>query len=376
MITCGRCGRDNQEHYKFCLGCGSEVSSQVRAPAPPAPSAPAVAPAAPSFGLGKTPAPPAGRTPSRGSAMPMAPKAFERAPTPRPPAAVAAAAAPMQSLGPSAVPRHAPAPTPPPVASGTRACPSCGAAVPAGFAFCGGCGAKVAAADDAPAAAAVSKTAFFGGPAAAPAPVGRLVLIRPDGSEGGTHSLQDGENLIGRGAGALFDADAYLSPRHAMITFGPAGALVEDLGSLNGVFVKVTQEEEIQSGEIFRLGQELMRFEAFSPPLASDDGTEIAGGPNPGYWGRLSVVVAIGLDGATYPLLQPDVVMGRERGEIVFADDGYVSGAHCRVSSRAGHFYLADIGSSNGTFLRIYEARIVARGRFLLMGQQLFRLEY
>ncbi|HET6611832.1 MAG TPA: hypothetical protein VFG83_07595, partial [Kofleriaceae bacterium] len=26
MITCKRCGKDNQDHYKFCLGCGSELS--------------------------------------------------------------------------------------------------------------------------------------------------------------------------------------------------------------------------------------------------------------------------------------------------------------------------------------------------------------
>jgi len=40
------------------------------------------------------------------------------------------------------------------------------------------------------------------------APRGRLVLIRPDGTEGGTHPLHDGETLIGRGQGTLFEADA------------------------------------------------------------------------------------------------------------------------------------------------------------------------
>ena len=25
MITCSKCGKENQDHYKFCLGCGAEL---------------------------------------------------------------------------------------------------------------------------------------------------------------------------------------------------------------------------------------------------------------------------------------------------------------------------------------------------------------
>jgi hypothetical protein len=37
---------------------------------------------------------------------------------------------------------------------------------------------------------------------------------------------------------------------------------------------------------------------------------------------------------------------------------------------------LTDLGSSNGTFLRVREARLVPTGSLLLMGQQLFRVAY
>jgi hypothetical protein len=37
---------------------------------------------------------------------------------------------------------------------------------------------------------------------------------------------------------------------------------------------------------------------------------------------------------------------------------------------------LTDVGSSNGTFLRIRGERRIASGELLLMGQQLFRLQY
>jgi pSer/pThr/pTyr-binding forkhead associated (FHA) protein len=172
----------------------------------------------------------------------------------------------------------------------------------------------------------------------------------------------------------MFDSDAYLSPRHAQLILNAAGLVVRDLRSLNGVFVKLIGEEEISSGTIFRIGQELLRFDAIQSPTPLEDGTEVMGSPNPGFWGRLIVIVGRDTDGSAFPLFGDAVVLGRERGDILFPEDGYVSGTHCRLSVRDGRFFLADLGSSNGSFLRIYGERPVPSGSFLLMGQQLFKL--
>jgi hypothetical protein len=78
---------------------------------------------------------------------------------------------------------------------------------------------------------------MFGASAAAPAVVPGAAHPDPsDGSEGGSHPIHDGDNLIGRGQAPLFDADAYLSPRHAELSVGPNGVTIRDLQSLNGVF--------------------------------------------------------------------------------------------------------------------------------------------
>jgi pSer/pThr/pTyr-binding forkhead associated (FHA) protein len=214
-------------------------------------------------------------------------------------------------------------------------------------------------------------------PGAAPAPAqrGRLVLIRPDGSEGGVHPLYDGENVIGRGQGQLFDSDAYLSPRHGEFVVGPQGVTIRDLRSLNGVFLKISLEEMLESGDIFRIGQELLRFEIISAPQPLEDGTEVMGTPNPGFWGRLSVVVGRDVDGSAFPLFGDAIVLGRERGDVLFPEDGYVSGSHARIAINDGQVYLSDLGSSNGTFLRMRGERRVPTGSFVLMGQQLFRIE-
>ncbi len=72
-----------------------------------------------------------------------------------------------------------------------------------------------------------------------------MTLIRPDGSEGGTHE-RPGENKLGRSFGPVFENDGYLSPVHAMLDIRAPNGVVRDL-ELNGVFVKMTGEEELQS---------------------------------------------------------------------------------------------------------------------------------
>jgi pSer/pThr/pTyr-binding forkhead associated (FHA) protein len=209
---------------------------------------------------------------------------------------------------------------------------------------------------------------------APPQPRQTLTLIRPDGSEGGVFELKPGENKIGRTFAPIFENDGYLSPTHAEMIVGVTQAVVRDLGSLNGVFVKMTDEEEIIPGQVFRIGQELLRFDLVTPPDPMPDGTEVMGSPNPGYWGKVTVIIGKDVDGSAYPLLGESITLGRERGEINFPDDGYVSGLHARLSTRDGRVYLIDLGSSNGTFFKIASERTLKNESFVLLGQQLFRL--
>jgi len=207
---------------------------------------------------------------------------------------------------------------------------------------------------------------------------GRMVLVRPDGSDGGTHPLVEGVNQLGRGSGPLFDADSFLSPVHVRIEIPPGRndgqCVVRDAGSLNGVYVKLIEEEPLVNGSVLRVGQELLRFDTIAPPRLLADGTEVMGSPNPGYWGRLTLLIGPNRDGSSFPLCGDAVVLGRERGDILFSEDGYVSGTHARISYRQGSVTLQDLASSNGTYLRIGKERLVPSGTYLLLGQQLFRV--
>jgi pSer/pThr/pTyr-binding forkhead associated (FHA) protein len=220
-------------------------------------------------------------------------------------------------------------------------------------------------------------------PAAAPAPAasrgatrGSLVVINPDGSEGDTFPLTDGDTSVGRTAGSVFSADAYLSPHHATFSITGTTCTVRDENSLNGVYVKLKRDAPIklQDGDVFRIGQEILRFESIPLPQLVQ-GVEPMGSPNPGYVGRLTLVIGRESTGNGYPIPPDGMHLGRERGDVVFPEDGYVSGLHCRVHYDGSSCVLTDVGSSNGTFLRVRGSRTLVSGDLLLMGQQLFRFQ-
>ncbi len=384
MIVCQRCGKENQDHYKFCLGCGAEISPSegdsvgmmktmmADIGGTPASGLPGVgsAPMGPPPGVGMS-------TPPRGS-NPMGPPpgqpmgGYQPPPSAQPPRAAqppssgyqrpASQPAPMGGHpGVPAAQGHAPSA---PVAAGPLHCAQCQAMIPPGFKFCGVCGTPIQ--KQAPAAQA---------PAVQPGLTATMTLIRPDGSQGGQHSLHEGSNKLGRSHGEIFESDGYLSPLHAELILSRDGAhTLRDLNSLNGIFVRMTEEEELRPGQIVRIGQELLRFDLIEAPEPHEDGTEVMGSPNPGYWGRITVIIGEHVNGASYPLLGDSITMGREHGDINFPDDGYVSGMHARLVTRDGRVYLSDMGSSNGTFMKVEGERKISSNSYILLGQQLFRL--
>lgn len=217
------------------------------------------------------------------------------------------------------------------------------------------------------------------GPAPGGAPIGppaKLVMLGPDGQPVGERALAPGELLeVGRELGPPWDDDAYLDPHHASISVTEEGLLVEDNGSLNGVFVKLSDRVEVQDGDLFRVGQELLLYEDLPEPTPTDDGTERMGSPNPGYWGRLSILVDPDAASTAFPIEGEGIMVGREHGDITFPQDGYVSGKHCRVVGDDSGVYMEDLGSSNGTYMRVRPGITLPFGSLVLIGQKLFQVE-
>ncbi len=244
--------------------------------------------------------------------------------------------------------------------------------------FCASCGYNLSALA---AQASVSQAAPAPAPAAAmPARGIQLTALRADGTEAGRYPLPVDQPVVtlGRDTGSIFAGDSYLSPRHATFTMRGGSIVVKDENSLNGVYVKLKPNVPwpLAYTDVFRIGQEIVRYEELRGQGPSADGVERLGSPAKGYIGRLALVVGRDTTGNAFPIPEGGVHCGRERGDILFSEDGYVSGLHCRIHREAdGRTYLTDVGSSNGTFARLTAEHTVAAGDVLLMGQQLFRID-
>lgn len=369
MINCAKCGKENQDHYKFCLGCGAELAKSA-APKPFNPNTPphgnpAVRPSSIPRPGGVSAVPAA----SAASAVSAAPKAAPSSPMDEP-APVAAAVEPTPATDVVATADAGVA---------LVECPQCGHRNKPGNRFCASCGFNVAAASNPPQgkSGANVPAANLGG--SAPAVSVTLTALRADGSEAGSFVLPDTPvTLIGRDTGSIFAGDSYLSPRHASVLISGNQVTVRDEGSLNGVYLRLRPQSpwQLKFGDMFRIGQEIIKLEALEGQSPGPDGVVRLGSPREGYVGRLALVIGRDTTGNAFPIPRGGVHCGRERGDILFSDDGYVSGLHCRIAPEDnGQIYLTDVGSSNGTFVRLSRDHALSPGDILLMGQQLFRVD-
>lgn len=243
--------------------------------------------------------------------------------------------------------------TPLPHPVNARRCGHCGSELAAGFSFCVECGREVQ-----------------GGRA-------RLVTLTEDGMEESLWVLPDAEVIIGRDVGPLaFLDDPFISPRHCRIFFAKGGLFVEDLGSRNGVYRRLVGETRLSPGAYVRLGRQLLRLDPMDPaPAPAADGTLVWGSPDPGYRYRLVQILQGGILGEVFPLGEGENLVGRLSGDVVFPHDRYVSARHAAIGVQGAEIRLRDLGSSNGTFVRLVAPTRLEAGDLLLLGQHLVRVD-
>jgi pSer/pThr/pTyr-binding forkhead associated (FHA) protein len=208
----------------------------------------------------------------------------------------------------------------------------------------------------------------------------RLIFVHHDGSDGTSYLLRGDQIDIGRTEGDLLFEDPYLSPRHARIVSGPTGQVLSVLESRNGVFIRLRAGASLKDGDMILVGRQVMRFElvpeherALRPALHHNVvqfGTNGASA-----WGRLLQLGPTGVSHDVFHLGREQVAIGREEADIVFSDDGFMSRRHAIVSLRAGSGHLEDLGSSNGTFVRLSDDHLLVHGDVLRMGNVLLRFE-
>ena len=214
-------------------------------------------------------------------------------------------------------------------------------------------------------------------PAAPARPRARVSAIARDGSRSADFVLTKDETRVGREVEpgeVKLDKDPFIAPLHAVFRFEGPQLVVQDSGTPNGVFLWL-KERTLESGDELRIGRQRLRVEWMpdEPEQLADQ--PVWGSPNPGYAARVVQLLEGGGEGDVYPLKVGDNLVGRGTGDVSFPQDGYVSSKHATITVGEGSLVVKDLGSANGTFVRVNGQAAVTSGDLLLVGEQILRID-
>lgn len=277
-----------------------------------------------------------------------------------------------------------------------ESCNKCGSVIPPNFKFCPSCGNKMIAAQPDgeapsefdvqtrvgprqpdPAAQKIGRsTMFFGG--AMQAARAKLTLIRGDGEDGVAFTLAGTDHLAGRGDCPIsFPDDTFLSPTHANFRYSNNQLIVHDEGSLNGVYVRIAGSVTIKPRSTILVGEQVLTIQ---PARVADDVPDGEGTYYSATMIRHATIEIVqqlrgGTPGWVFRVDTEVVSIGRESNDINFPDDPFISGRHAQIQFVQGVLTVTDVGSRNGTFVRIVDEAVLKHGDYVFLGQQLLRVE-
>lgn len=188
--------------------------------------------------------------------------------------------------------------------------------------------------------------------------------------------------IIGRKEGdIILSEDKYISPKHAKFYVEDGNLFVEDLDSLNGIYIKVNPNTPylVKDGDFFLIGEQIIKF---SFPLKveseiSEQGIPFLGSIIPMIYFLLEIKVGLGIDGEIYPVYKLPFSIGREGCDLNFPDDKFMSRTHCLFDIKNNDdVFLFDKESKNGTFVKIKKRQKLESGELIFIGTHLFRVEF
>jgi len=229
--------------------------------------------------------------------------------------------------------------------------------------------------------APVAHTIMMGPPKAARvAPHFKLQHIKKDGTSGELYEMKEGRLSLGRSQGDLqYATDATLAALHARFYIENGQLLVEDLSDGKGVFVRLIATYTLQDGDAVLMGKQLLLFREKSEAVAAAAATgtsvmDISTMIQEPVAEFVRLTVQGADNSARFPLLEEEITWGRNKGTYIFPEDGFMSRAHAKVYQRGENYFLEDLGSRNGTFIKVRGKTPVPVGAMVLAGGQLLKI--
>jgi pSer/pThr/pTyr-binding forkhead associated (FHA) protein len=113
------------------------------------------------------------------------------------------------------------------------------------------------------------------------------------------------------------------------------------------------------------------------PPAYPAAGTsfQFGAGMRPEDRAKLVVIGQDGKPGREYEIESDQTDVGREEGSILLVNDPYVSPRHARLQFREGRFFIRDLESVNGVYVRLRAPERLQHADLVLVGLEVLRFE-
>ena len=195
-------------------------------------------------------------------------------------------------------------------------------------------------------------------------------------------AMEKPETVVGRDRGDVkYPDDNYLSKKHARFFRDAQGRFsVEDLGSLNGTFLRLRAPFKLEHRDTLFLGRHAFRFELLQyeeqddRTIEGDPLTRVQGVQGAAPRARIVKRQEEGFRGVPFFFGTAKYVLGRTDGTHNFQKDDLMSRRHASITYRDGDYWIEDLGSQNGSFVRLRGPHSLETGDVVKMGDQYFKL--
>lgn len=183
--------------------------------------------------------------------------------------------------------------------------------------------------------------------------------------------------IIGAKGAINLLGERFCSAEEGLLVMRGGQLCLEELSGGNGVFLRIQGAVELDFGDEFVVGDQLLRVEKNPKP---DDGPA----PDPTYfysspkWPSSFRVVqqfAGGAPGSTVLARGKALQIGAQAGDLRFPEDPLLSDQHCLIEDQAGSLVLTDLGSRTGVFVRVRGEQTLRHGDELLVGRTRLKVE-
>lgn len=188
-----------------------------------------------------------------------------------------------------------------------------------------------------------------------------------------------GDDVILGSTGAVpLTGEKYCHPKEGVFHFRGEELFLEDLEGGNGIFIRLRKPVELETGDEFVIGDQLLRLER-NPErnLQPDPGpTYLWFSPCPPQSSfRVVQILHAGAEGECRMAGGTTLQLGRREGDMIFPTDPRVADKHAIVEEQAGVIVLTDLMSRTGVFVRIRGEQRLFSGDELLVGRTVLRVE-